>query len=94
MANNNLISITYSNAKLRVLVEEYITQQRSDFTMQSVCSYVLYWAMEDGNATSNGLYENSLLNPVDCKRIDVILNKIVSEGRLAYESERYKKLIG
>lgn len=38
---SNSISVTYSDAKLRILVEEYITQQKSGFTLKGVCSYVL-----------------------------------------------------
>ena len=82
MANNNHISITYSDAKLRVLVEEYITQQRNSFTLKGVCSYVLYWAMEDGHTAGTGLYDNSQLAQKDCDRIKDVLNKIISEGRL------------
>lgn len=39
--NNNPVSVTYTDAQLRNLVEEYITQQKSGFTLQGVCSYVL-----------------------------------------------------
>ncbi len=39
--NNNQVSVTYSDAELRNLVEEYITQQKSEFTLKGVCSYVL-----------------------------------------------------
>lgn len=31
--NNNQVSVTYSDAELRNLVEEYITQQKSEFTL-------------------------------------------------------------
>lgn len=44
------ISIKYSDERLRILVEEFITQQRSTFTLKGVCNYVLYWAMEEGKA--------------------------------------------
>lgn len=39
--NNNPVSVTYTDAELRNLVEEYITQQKSEFTLKGVCSYVL-----------------------------------------------------
>lgn len=45
--NNNPVSVTYTDCELRNLVEEYITQQKSGFTLKGVCSYVLYWAVED-----------------------------------------------
>ena len=45
MTQNNAIGIDYSDQRLRVLVEEYITQQRGTFSLQGACAYVLYWAM-------------------------------------------------
>ena len=41
MAMNNPIQIDYSDARLRILVEEYITMQRRDFTFRGVCDFVL-----------------------------------------------------
>ena len=90
---NNTISINYSDEKLRILVEEYITQQRSSFTLKSVCSYVLYWAMEDGHTMNAGLYESNQLAQADCDRISSVLQKIVGEGRIAAAGkESYSKL--
>ena len=80
--NGAPISISYSNEKLRVLVEEYITQQRSTFTLNGVCSYVLYWAMEGGHTMNAGLYDSNQLVQIDCDRISDVLNKIVNEGRI------------
>ena len=93
MANNNTISINYSDENLRILVEEYITQQRSSFTLKGVCSYVLYWAMEDGHTTGNGLYESSQLDMTDCNRINVVLRKIAGEGRIIANGESFEKLV-
>ena len=39
--NNNQVSVTYTDAQLRNLVEEYITQHKSGFTLKGVCSYDL-----------------------------------------------------
>lgn len=39
--NTNPVSVTYTDTELRNLVEEYITQQKSGFTLKGVCSYVL-----------------------------------------------------
>lgn len=88
---NNTISINYSDEKLRILVEGYITQQRSAFTLKGVCSYVLYWAMEDGHTTGVGLFESSQLSQADCDRISDVLEKIASEGRIISNGEQYKK---
>lgn len=46
--NTNPISVTYSESKIHVLVEEYITMQRKEFTFKGVCSYILYRAMDEG----------------------------------------------
>lgn len=90
---NNPISINYSDEKLRILVEEYITQQKGSFTLKGVCSYILYWAMEDGHTTGVGLFESNQLAKVDRDRISCVLEKIASEGRIAANGEQYKKLM-
>lgn len=36
--NNNTVSVTCTDAELRNLVEEYITQQKSEFTLKGLCS--------------------------------------------------------
>lgn len=84
MTGNTAIAINYSDEKLRLLVEEYITQQRSSFTLKGVCSYVLYWAMEDGRTVNAGktLYESNQLQEGDCERIRQILESIVKDGRI------------
>lgn len=37
----NPIRVEYSDEKLRILVEEYITIQKKEFTFKGLCSYVL-----------------------------------------------------
>lgn len=81
--SNNTISVTYSDEKLRIIVEEFITMQKADFTFKSLCSYVLYRAMEEEKTASTGLYESNQLSHADCERISGILRKIVKEGRLS-----------
>lgn len=83
MMNNNPISVTYSNEKLRILVEEFITMQRKDFTFKGVCSFILYRAMEEERTKGDGLYESDELAPADCGRVSEILNKIIEENRIA-----------
>ena len=91
--SHNPIEVNFSNEKLRVLVEEYITQQRGSFTLEGVCSYVLYWAMEDGHTTNAGLYDSNQLSQTDCDRIRSLLAKIVGEGRIAATgNDTYSKL--
>ncbi len=54
--NNNVVSVANTDTELRTHVEEYITQQKSEFTLKGVCSYILYWAVEDGKvADGKGL---------------------------------------
>ena len=95
MNENNAIGIDYSDAKLRVLVEEYVTQQKYMFTLQGACAYVLYWAMEDGHTlpAAGTLYQSDKLSPADCQRVSAVLQKIVREGRIAADGEEYKKLM-
>ena len=80
--NNTSISVTYSDERLRTLVEEYITMQKHEFSFSGLCSYVLYWAKEEGKTANTGLYESNQLDAADCERISNILRKIVKEGRL------------
>lgn len=80
MANNNTIAINDSDEKLRILVEEYITQQRKEFSFQGLCSYILYWAMEDSKTSD--IYEGYQMTETDSKRVNHILEQIVREGRL------------
>lgn len=89
MTNNKSISVTYTDAKLRILVEEYITMQKHDFTFKSLCSYVLYRAMEEEKTANTGLYESNQLSHADCERISGILRKIVKEGRLACGTDTF-----
>ena len=79
---NNTVSTNYSDEKLCILVEEYITQQRTSFTLKGVCSYVIYWAMEDGHTTGAGLFESDQLAQTDCERVSGVLAKIANEGRI------------
>ena len=92
MTPNNAIGINYSDQSLRVLVEEYITQQRSAFTLQGVCNYVLYWAIEDGHTTCIGLFDGNQLCAADCQRVSSLLQQIVREGRIAADGDKYKKV--
>ena len=82
--NYNPISLTYSDEKLRILVEEYITMQKKEVTFKGVCDYILYRAMEEERTKGVGLYESDELAPADCDRVSVILNKIVEEKRIAF----------
>ena len=85
MTNNNttIIQVTYSDERLRTLVEEFITMQKHEFTFKDLCSYVLYWAKEEGKTANTGLYESNKLDKANSDRLARILEKIVQEGRIA-----------
>lgn len=90
--NNNPVSVTYTDSELRNLVEEYITQQKTDFTLKGVCSYILYWAVEDGKvADGKGLIVSNELQARDQERIKKILETIMSDGRI--ETCSYERFI-
>ena len=78
----NAISVTYTNQQLRILIEEFIAMQRSEFTFKGVCSYILYRAMEDEKTAGSKIYESDQLESKDCARVSDILDKIVAEGRI------------
>lgn len=78
----NAISVTYTDQQLRILVEEFITMQRSSFTFKGVCSYILYRAMEEEKTTGSKIYESNQLEQKDSDRVSIILEKIVAEGRI------------
>ena len=88
MLANNSIHLDYSDTSLRILIEEYLTQQRTPFTLKGVCSYVLYWAIEEGRTadSQNTLFASNHLHPTDCERISRILRKISQEQRITVES--------
>lgn len=78
----NPISVNYSDDRLRTLVEEYITMQKHEFTFSGLCSYVLYWAKEEGKTANSGLYESNQLDKKDCDRLNRFLDKIKGESRI------------
>ena len=80
---DNTVTVTYSDAELRNLVEEYITQQKSEFALKGVCSYILYWAVEDGKvAEGNKPIENDEINQNDQERVKRILEAVAADGRI------------
>lgn len=56
--------------------------QKHEFTFSGLCSYVLYWAKEEGKTVNTGLYESNQLDPKDCDRLKYCLDQIVQEGRI------------
>lgn len=91
MKNNNTIQVTYTDQQLRILIEEFIAMQRSEFTFMGVCSYILYRAMEEGRTASNGIYKSNQLEQKDSDRVSIILEKIVAEGRIEKDETKFIK---
>lgn len=83
--NNNPISLTYSTTELRILVEEFISQQKQEFTFRSLCSFILYWAMEEGKTLGSGsaIRESNEMQESDQERVRRILESIAKDGRIA-----------
>lgn len=81
------VSVTYTDAELRNIVEEYITQQKSEFTLKGVCSYVIYWTVEDDKvADANSIIGRNEIHPNDQKRVKHILDAIIKDGRITTAS--------
>ena len=93
MNDTNNISLTYFDSELRNLIEEYITQQKAEFTFTGVCSYIAYWAMEDGKKSghSNIIYESNQIQPDDQDRVRRGLGTIIRDGRITASGETYNK---
>lgn len=93
MNDTNHISLTYSDSELRNLIEEYITQQKAEFTFKGVCSYIAYWAMEDGmkSGTSKVIYESNKIQQDDQERVMRVLGAIIHDGRITASGETYYK---
>lgn len=85
---NKTIAFNYSDEKLRILVEEYIAQQWKVFSFQWLCSYILYWAMEDNHA----LYDSYQMTASDSERVSCILDSIAKDGRIAKDADSYQIL--
>lgn len=77
----------YTDQELSVLVEEYITQLRSEFALKGLISYIVYWGMEDKRIVGDRLME------ADKVRVNAILNRIIKDGRIRISSEDNSKYI-
>lgn len=76
----------YTDAELSVLIEEYITQQRSEFTLKGLCSYVVYWAMEEGRIAGDQITDT------DKEKVSGILERIVKDGRINENGDGFVKV--
>ncbi len=74
MAANGITPFT--EKELSILVEEYITQQRKEFTLKGLSSYIVYWGMEEKRIVGDQLSE------ADKEKVNSIMNRIVKDGRI------------
>lgn len=68
----------YTDSEIRALVEEYIIRQKVEFTFNGVCSYILYWAVEEGKVA--GMPD--AMPQTAQGRINRVLESILKDGRL------------
>lgn len=66
----------YTDQELTVLIEEYITQQRAEFTLRGLYAYIVYWAMEEKRIAGDQLSDT------DKEKVNGILNRIVKDERI------------
>ena len=85
MSPVNPIALAYTDSELRTLVDEFIFQKKKEFTFKSLCSFILYWAMEEGKTAGNGsaIRESNELRESNQGRVQSILDSIVKDGRIA-----------
>lgn len=90
--NNYPVSVTYTDAELRNLVEEYITQQKEEFTLKGLYSYILFWAVEDDKVADakTPIESNELCND-DQSRTRRVLDAVVADGRVVADSSDQTK---
>ena len=77
----------FTDQELSVLVEEYITQQHSEFPIKDLYSYIVYWAMEEHRIVGDKLQEEDKI------KIGHILERITRDGRIVTVSENTKMLL-
>lgn len=66
----------YTEKELAVLIEEFIIQRPAEFTLKELCSYIVYWGMEDGRI------KNNIIESTDRDKINVILSRIIKDSRI------------
>lgn len=75
----------YTTQDLSVLVEEYITQQRAEFTLRGLYAYIVYWGMEEKRIADDQLTD------ADKEMVNGILKRIVKDGRISVVDENTYK---
>ncbi len=76
----------YTTHDLSVLVEEYITQQRAEFTLRGLYAYIVYWAMEEKRIAGDQLTD------ADKEKVNGILKRIVKDGRIRENGDGFEKV--
>ena len=81
------MNATYTTQDLSVLVEEYLTQQCSQFTLCGLYAYIVFWGMEDKRIAIDQLSD------ADKENVNGILERVVKDGRIKLNGEEYVKVI-
>ncbi len=76
----------FTTHDLSVLVEEYITQQRVEFTLRGLYAYIVYWAMEEKRIAGDQLSDD------DKEKVNGILTRIIRDGRIRMLDDNTKYL--
>ena len=79
--------IPYTIQELSVLVEEYITQQRAEFTLKELYTYIVYWGLEEKRIVGD------CLMPCEKAKVNVILKRIVKDGRISVATIDFTKYL-
>lgn len=77
----------FTSRELSILVEEYITQQRFEFTLKGLYSYIVYWAMEDHRILGDHLRAK------EKKMVRDIIDRISRDGRIRVTEDVTKFII-
>lgn len=82
--NYNPVPLDYTDEELRMVVEEYIDAQRSEFSFKKMCLSILHRAMDEGKTVDsrNTQYESNELKASDGNRISRILWDMIFERRI------------
>ena len=78
--NYNPVPLDYTDEELRTVVEEYIADQKSEFSFKKMCLSILHRAMDEGKTVDSRhtQYESNELKASDGNRISRILWDMIS----------------
>lgn len=94
--NYNPVPVDYTDEELRIIVEEYIIVQKSEFSFKGICRHVLQKAMDEGRTVDsrNTQYESNELKASDGIRVSNILWDLIFERKIiiAFGNNPYRSM--